>query len=238
MAGNNKPKFYEIKKIRAQAGGIVGRIDIYGDIDSDQFWGNEITPATFAAELRKLGQVSELELHIFSHGGDMFASLAIHDILKSRPEKKTAYVEGCAASGGSVIICACDVVYMSPASMLFIHCALTRPGPVNEHSARLLMEQLAKYKEPMTAAYIAKSGRTREEVIALMDGEDGFGTWMTAAEAIEFGLADGLTPEAKLPLEAVAMLSPGVYNYRGYRIDLTKFDKAGDKTRRNRATDK
>jgi len=224
------PKFYEIKKIRSQGGGNIGRIDLYGDIDRKQFWGNEITPNTFAAELGALGPVSEIEIHVFSSGGDMFASCCIYDILRSRPEKKIGYVEGVAASGGSVIICGCDFVYMSPASMLFVHCALNNPGYVNEHSAKILMEELIKFKEPMTAAYMKKSGRTREEVSALMDGVDGFGTWLTAAEAIEFRLADALTPEAKLPLEAVAMLSPGVYNYRGCRVDLTMFDKAGDKT--------
>jgi len=228
-----KNKFYSIKKIRAQNGSNAGRVDIYGIIDRKQFWGDEITPATFSSELEALGRVSELEVHIFSEGGDMFASLAIYSILKSRSEKKIIYVEGHAASGGSIITCAGDTVYMSQASMMFVHLALTNPGSVNENSARELLGDLEKYKEPMISAYMTKSGRTRDEVIALMNGASGNGTWLTASEAIEFGLADEYTPEGKLPLVAAACISPGIYNYRGYRIDFTGykgFDEAAEKT--------
>jgi uncharacterized protein YbbK (DUF523 family) len=89
---------------------------------------------------------------------------------------------------------------------------------------------MVKLKEPMVNAYMQKSGKTWEEVIALMDGETGNGTWLTADEAIEFGLADEYTPEAMQPLEAAARISPAVFSFRGYRIDLTGFDKAAEKT--------
>jgi len=227
---NEKRKFYTMKKIHVLNGNVIGRLDIYGDIDSNQFWGDETTPSTFTKELNALGKINEIELHIFSNGGDMFASLAIYDILKSRPERKTAYVEGCAASGGTVIICACDLVYMSNASMLFVHLAMSNSGLVNENGARQFLGDLEKYKEPMIAAYMAKSKKTREEIIALMNGVDGNGVWMTADEAIAFGLANAITPEAKLPLEAAASIAPGIYNYKGHQIDLTMFNKAAEKT--------
>lgn len=229
MAKTKAEKFYSMKKIKALNGNI-GRIDVYGCIDSKVFWGDEITPGTFAKELNALGKINEIELHIFSNGGDMFASLAIYDILKSRQERKTAYVEGCAASGGTIIICACDMVYMSYASMLFVHLAMSNSGYVNENGARQFLSDLEKYKEPMIAAYTYKSKKTREEIIALMNGNDGNGVWLTADEAIAFGLANAITPEAKLPLEAAASIAPGVYNYKGHKIDLTMFNKAAEKT--------
>jgi len=226
-----KPKFYAMKVIRAQNGiGKIGRIDIYGAIDCEEFWGNEITPGTFAKDLSALGKIDEIEIHIFSNGGDMFASLAIYEILKSRPERKSAYVEGCAASGGTIIICACDTVYMSYASMLFVHLAMSSPGYINENGARQFLSDLEKYKEPMIAAYMYKTKKTREEIIALMNGKDGNGEWLTADQAIAFGLANAITPEAKLPLEAAASIAPGVYNYKGRMIDLTMFNMAAEKT--------
>jgi ATP-dependent protease ClpP protease subunit/endogenous inhibitor of DNA gyrase (YacG/DUF329 family) len=223
-------KFYSIKKIRAQTGQETGRINIYGEISSLEFWGDEVTPAGFLADLTALGAVAEIECHIFSNGGDMFASLAIYSILRSRPEKVKVYIEGVAASGGSVIACAGDAVYMPPEAMMFVHNLITDAWDVNEHNVRELLAEMVKMKEPMVNAYMQKSGRTREEVIALLDGEAGNGTWLTADEAIEFGLADGYTPEAMQPPEAAARISPAVFSFRGYRIDLTGFDKAAEKT--------
>ena len=226
-------KFYSMKKIRAQNGTSVGRVDVYGEISSMEFWGDEVTPAGFVADLNALGEISEIECHIFSHGGDMFASLAIYSILCSRPEKVTVYIEGAAASGGSVIDCAGDVVYIAPAAMIFVHNLITDAwylGDVNEHDVRELLDEMVKIKEPMIRAYMHKSKKSREEVIALMDGETGKGSWLTAEEAISFGLADALTPEAKLPLEMAACVSPAVFSFRGYKIDLTGFDQAAEKT--------
>jgi ATP-dependent protease ClpP protease subunit len=99
-------KFYSVRKIRAQNGNNIGRVDIYGEISSMDFWGDAVTPSGFFADLTALGTITELECHIFSNGGDMFASLAIYSILRSRPEKVKIFIDGVAASGGSVIACA------------------------------------------------------------------------------------------------------------------------------------
>jgi ATP-dependent Clp protease protease subunit len=232
MAGERKEKakFYSMKRIRAQNGNAVGRVDIYGIIDALQFWGDEITPSSFAADLNALGTVNEIEVHIFSHGGDMFASLAIYRELKSRPEKVTVYIEGIAASGGSIIACAGDVTYMPPEAMMFVHNLLTDARNINEHDARELVEEMVKLKEPMVNAYMEKCKKSSEEVIALLDGSNKKGTWLTAAEAIAFGLVDNYTPQEKKPLEAAAYLSPGVFNYKGHRIDCSCYDMAAEKT--------
>jgi ATP-dependent Clp protease protease subunit len=226
----NKSKFYSIRKIKAQNGITVGRVDIYGEISSMQFWGDEVTPAGFLSDLTAIGAVSEIECHIFSNGGDMFASLAIYSILKNRQERVKVYIDGVAASGGSIIACAGDFVYMPAEAMMFVHNLITAAFDVNEHDVREMLADMVKMKEPMINAYMQKSGKTREEIIALMDGESGNGTWLTAEEAIEFGLADGYTPVEMQPLEAAASISPAVFSYRGYRIDLTGFDKAAEKT--------
>ena len=224
------PKFYEISRIRAENGTAAGRVDIYGPIEAMEFWGDENTPSNFVQQLNAIGSVTEIEVHIFSNGGDEFASLAIYNELARRSEQVNVYIDGIAASGGTIVSCAGDTVYMPETAMMFVHNPLTDAWIVNAESARKLADELDKAAEPMIAAYMKKTNRTREEVIGLMAGPDGKGTWLTASEAIEFGLADEYTPEAKLPIVAAAMISPGVYNYRGYRIDLTKFDKAAEKT--------
>jgi ATP-dependent Clp protease protease subunit len=224
-------KFYSIKKIRAQTGQEVGRVDIYGEISAVEFWGDEKTPSKFIADLNALGPVSEIEVHVFSPGGDPFAALAIYSEMKRRTETVNVYVDGIAASAATLILCAGDTVYMDETSMLMVH----NPYQVifagmNAEAARELADELDKIREPMIIVYMKKSSKTREEVITLMDGETGTGTWLTAAEAIEFGLADDYTPEAKKPLEAAARIAPGIYNFKGFKVDLTKFDKAAEKT--------
>ena len=225
-------KFYLMQKIRAQDGSSIGRIDIYGEISSVEFWGDEKTPAQFIEDLNKLGTVSEIEIHIFSNGGDPFAALAMYSEIKRRSEKVSVYIDGIAASAATLILCAGDTVYMDETSMLMVHnpYQLICFSGLNANEARELADELDKIREPMITAYSKKSGKSREEVIALMDGETGKGTWLTAAEAIEFGLADDYTPENKKPIEVAAMIKPGVYNYRGHKIDLTGYDKAAEKT--------
>jgi len=226
-------KFYTMRKIRAQNGGAdIGRIDIYKEIGSTQVWGDEETPALFIEDLNKLGTVSEIEIHIFSYGGDPFAALAIYANIKQRTEKISFYIDGLAASAATLILCAAGTVYMDETSMLMIHHPLQwlAFAGLNAKDARELADELDEISEPMIAAYMKKSGKTREEVIALMDGETGKGTWLTAAKAIEFGLADSYTPDSKKPLEVAAMIKPGVFNYRGNLIDLTSYDKAAEKT--------
>ena len=227
-------KFYCMKKIRASSGTSVGRIDIYGEISAVEFWGDEKTPSQFIADLNALGSVNEIELHIFSPGGDPFAALAIYAEIKRRPEKVNVYVDGIAASAATLIVCAGDTVYMDETAMQMVHnpYQLIFFAGMDANAARELAAELDKIREPMITAYMKKSGKTREEIIALMDGDTGTGTWLTADEAIAFGLADEITPEAKKPLEAAASISPGVFNYKGNRVDVSMFDKAAEKTAR------
>jgi len=222
-------KFYTIKKIRTENGKSAGRIDIYGEISSLEFWGDEVTPLGLVNDLKALGAISEIECHIFSSGGDMFAGLAIYNILHSRPEQVTVYIEGIAASAATVIACAGDRVYMSKSDMMFYHNMMTGAWG-NEHDVREALDEMVKLKEAYIVPFMNKSGKTREEIIALLDGENKNGTWLTADEAIAFGLADGYTPINKMPLEVAACISPGVFNYRGHRIDFSAYDMAAEKT--------
>jgi ATP-dependent Clp protease protease subunit len=232
MAKEKETKFYSMKKIRAQDSTQIGRVDIYGEISSVEFWGDEKTPSKFIEDLKNLGPVSEIEIHIFSNGGDPFASLAMYAEINRRSEKISVYIDGIAASAATLILCAGDTVYMDETAMLMVHnpYQLLMFTGLNAQEARELADELDKIREPMITAYMKKSGKTRDEVIALMDGENGQGTWLTADEAIEFGLADAYSPKNKKPVEVAAMISPGIYNYRGVKIDLTGFDKAVEKT--------
>ena len=222
-------KFLSIKKIRAANGNVAGRIDIYGEISDLKYWGDEITPKGIVDELDALGQISEIECHIFSCGGDMFAGLAIYNILKQRAEHKSVFIEGIAASAATIIACAGDTVYMMKSDMIFYHNMITCCYG-NEHDMRDTLDEMVKNKEAYISPYMKKSGKSREEIIALLDGTSKKGTWLTADEAIAFGLVNAYTPENKTPLEMAACVSPGVFNYKGFKIDVSRYDMAAEKT--------
>ena len=222
-------KFLTIKKIRAANGSAAGRIDIYGEISDLKCWGDEITPKGIIDELDALGPISEIECHIFSYGGDMFAGLAIYNIIKQRAEHKSVFIEGIAASAATIIACAGDTVYMMKSDMLFYHNMITCCYG-NEHDMRDTLDEMVKNKEAYISPYMKKSGKSREEIIALLDGTSKNGTWLTADEAIAFGLVNAYTPENKAPLEMAACVSPGVFNYKGFKIDVSRYDMAAEKT--------
>ena len=227
MADKTKPKFWNIQKIRAEGGkGNAGRIDIYGEISETEFWGDETTPSNFIAEMTALGEVDYIDLHIFSPGGGLYAGLAIHSLITQYPKPVNCYVEGMAASIATVIMCACDKVYVSDVANTFYHDPIVDVfwTTLNAKDARKLADDLDKAREPVLLAYSKKSGKSRDEIIALLEGDDGYGTWMTAGECIEFGLADAYIPESKKPLDIAACIRPGVYNYRGHEMDFSKFN--------------
>ena len=65
---------------------------MYGDIASETWWGDEVTPRQFTEELNALGSVPEIVVRINSGGGDVFAANAIYTRLKDNPAKITVKI--------------------------------------------------------------------------------------------------------------------------------------------------
>ena len=225
----NMPKFYNISKIRADGGGTAGRIDIYGAIEDVDFWGDglDVTPKGFITELTALGDVEYLDIHIFSPGGSVTAGMAIHSIISQYPKTVNCYIEGICASIATVIMCACDNVYISELADTFFHDPIMSFffETLNAKDMRKVADRLDRAREPIILAYSKKCGKSREEIIALLEGDDGYGTWLNPQECIDFGLADAYIPESKKPLEIAACIGPGKYNYRGHVMDFTKYQQ-------------
>jgi len=228
---NNKTKFFAIRRIRADGGGTAGRIDIYNEIDDRQFWGDEVTPSDFVTQLNGLGDVEYLDLHIFSPGGSVFAGLAIHNLLRQYPKTVNVYIEGICASIATVIACAGDNVYIADTAKMFFHkpSASFFFATFNEDDAQELADELRGSKDPMILAYCKKTKKKEEDINAILHGPNGNGTWMSAAQAIEAGFADDYIPDAKIPLDMAASIAPGIYNWRGNRLDYSKYLNAAQK---------
>ena len=68
--------YFEIK-----AQDNIAELSIYGEISSDKWWGDEVTP-TEIKELLDTVKNKDLNIFINSSGGNAFAGLAIYHMLK------------------------------------------------------------------------------------------------------------------------------------------------------------
>ena len=78
-------KFWQF---RNQAAGSAELL-LYGDISDSSWWGDEVTPKTFADELNALGALTSLTVRINSGGGDVFAAQTIGNLLEQQHTVKS-----------------------------------------------------------------------------------------------------------------------------------------------------
>ncbi|WP_313278103.1 ClpP-like prohead protease/major capsid protein fusion protein [Stutzerimonas balearica] len=164
----------------------------------DEIGGWGVSARRFASDLKALGDLDQIDLHIHSPGGDVFEGTAIYNLLKNHPAKVVVYIDGLAASMASVIAMAGDTVYMPENAMMMVH----KPWGIQGGDAddmRRYAELLDKVESTLVMAYVSKTGKGEDEIQALLKDE----TWMTGREAVEAGFADQLTE----PLAAAAQLT-------------------------------
>jgi ATP-dependent Clp endopeptidase proteolytic subunit ClpP len=178
--------------MRAMARGSV-EILLYDEIGA---WG--ISAKQFALDLAACGDVSQINLRIHSPGGDVFAGMAIYNTLKAHPARLDVYIDGLAASMASVIAMAGDKVYMPTNAMMMIHKPWGAQGGDAEDMRRYA-DLLDKVEGTLVQAYVSKTGKSPEEIHAMLKDE----TWMDGSEAVAAGFADQLLD----PLVAAAQLN-------------------------------
>ncbi|MFL5911262.1 MAG: head maturation protease, ClpP-related, partial [Gaiellaceae bacterium] len=156
-------------RIANSLGAGPAQVHIYDEIG---YWG--ITASDFVRELSALN-VTEIDLHLNSPGGEIFDGIAICNALRSHPATVTTYVDGLAASIASVIAMAGDRIVMAPNSQLMIH---DGSGLCigNAADMRQMAELLDRQSNNIAEVYAARAGGTVEDWRALMEAE----TWYTA----------------------------------------------------------
>lgn len=179
-------KFWNFKAADKRA-----ELQLYGDISDASWWGDEITPKQFKADLDALGDISELDIYINSGGGDVFAGFAIYNMLKRHAATKTVYVDGLAASIASVIAMVGDKIVMPENAMMMIHNAWTI-AIGNKAEIRKIADEMERIDGQIEQIYADRTGN--DDIASLMEAE----TWMTGAEAVEKGFADELEPNKKI----------------------------------------
>ena len=176
--------------IKAAAEGASLELALIGEV------GWDISASMLQREL--VGRTEDLTINLFSYGGDAIEGLAIYSMLSRYPGKKRMVIDGVAASAASVIAMAGDEIVMPESSFLMIHEAwgLAIGGSSDLRQQADLIDRISTaYRQ----AYSARSGMSGEDVASLMTAE----SWLTAAEAVEFGFATEVAPARAIRSAAV-----------------------------------
>lgn len=162
-------------------------IFIQGDIVSEQWDESDTSAKSFRDGLKELGNVPQLNVHINSAGGSVFDGIAIENMLKQSSSQVNVYIDGLAASIASVIAMGGDTIFMPSNAMMMIHMPWTITMG-NAKDMRKSADDLEKIAESSIITYLDKAGDKldRNTLVQLMNNE----TWLTADEAVEYGLAD------------------------------------------------
>lgn len=176
-------KFWQVKN---EVNGN-SEILLYGPIAGESsWWGDEVTPRSFAKDLESLGG-RDVTVRINSGGGDVFAAHAIHNQLVAYKGRVTVVIDGLAASAATIIAVAGDRIIMPSNALFMIHNPAI--GLSDYYGADELLkaaEALNTIKGSIVAAYRKRCKASAEELAAMMNAE----TWMGAAECLEKGFVD------------------------------------------------
>jgi ATP-dependent Clp endopeptidase proteolytic subunit ClpP len=212
-------KFWEFRlknaaKSAQNSDETIGELLLYGEIADSTWWGDEVTPKQFKADLDGLGDISTLNVYINSPGGDCFAGQAIYSILNRCKATKNVYIDGLAASMASVVACVGDKVIMPCNAMMMIH----NPWTIamgNSNDFREMADTLDKIRESSLAVYAKKTGMKDDELIPLLDAE----TWMTADDAKKLGFCDEIEDCQKV----AASIMDDTLVFNGVNMPLNRF---------------
>lgn len=165
--------------------GTTADLDIYGDISSCWWDDNAMNAQKLSKQLDELGDVSQINVHINSYGGEVAEGLAIYSALRRHKARVRTTCDGFACSIASVIFMAGDERLMSDASLLMIHNAWTSAWGVNAADLRKLADDMDTITSASKSAYMARVSITEDELTELMDAE----TWISPADAVDMGFA-------------------------------------------------
>lgn len=130
----------------------------------------------------------DYDIIISSGGGSVIAGLQVVSKLDMIKGKKTAHIQGLAASMATVIACACDEVSMSENGFFMIHNVWTMAIGESD-DLRKEADLMDKMRDQAISIYQRKANLSTERLQELMSDE----TWMTPAEALELGFIDSIS---------------------------------------------
>jgi ATP-dependent protease ClpP protease subunit len=208
-------RWWEVARNEANPGTLTVRI--YGEITSWPWLDGAMSAGALARSLEDAGDVSSIQLHLNSPGGEAFEGIAIMNALRQHPARVTAHVDGMAASAASIVAMGADEVVMYPGSQLMVHDALTVAYGFAD-DLRKQADDLDHLSQSMASLYADRAGGDAAQWREVMKAE----TWYNGEEAVTAGLADRVVTHADKTQDAAAAVatlyrSPvaACYRYKG-----------------------
>lgn len=178
----------------------TGEIWLYDTIGPA--WAGMIDAESLHGALKEIGN-RDLTLRISSPGGSVFDAVDMFNMIKRHASAVIAEVDGIAASAASFLMLAADEVRAAKNSTFMVHEAMTMTfGNKAEHQKSI--EVLETIDANILGMYSDKTGKTTNEIAKLLEAE----TWMTADQALEFGLIDSIIDEER---DAPVTVPEGMY---------------------------
>jgi ATP-dependent Clp endopeptidase proteolytic subunit ClpP len=156
------------------------------DVIGADFFGEGITAMSVMDDLRRM-QGEDVTVRINSPGGDVFEGLAIHNALRRHTGKVTVVVDALAASAAAIVAVAGDVVQIVDNGTFMIHSVWTFVVG-NAIELRAEASILDKIDEGLVTTFVRKTGKTAAAIRKALS----FDNFMTAEEAVAFGLIDSI----------------------------------------------
>lgn len=179
----------------------VAIIDIEGTIglsESWQFDNDENRVATYERFKECVARIADLRnanirVNIRSTGGDVNDAMLIYEALRATGAHVTTCCYGYTASAATIVAQAasegCRLI--APTSLYLIHNSLCSVEG-NAEELQTEIELLRQTDERIAEIYARHSGRSIEEIAALMSENGGRGRWLSPAEVVNYGLADAV----------------------------------------------
>jgi ATP-dependent Clp protease protease subunit len=182
-------------KFFAKSNSKKGEIYIYDSIG--QSWDGGITADSFRQEMETVKDATELDIYFNSPGGNVFDGIAIQNQIKRHPAKrKTAHIDGIAASIASVIMLACDERLIASNGTVMIH----NPSGMcfgTSVDMRKTADTLDGIRDQILGTYVDATGQSPKDLTAWMDDE----LWMNADLAKQRGFVTGVYAAQKVTAE-------------------------------------
>ena len=166
-------------------------IDVRGDIiGNDDKWiydwleWDSTCPDDVKSALQTMPAGEKLIVNINSGGGSVMAGQEIYSLLHGRKDVEI-HIQSLAGSAASVIAMA-NTCKMSPVATIMIHNVSMSGASGDYHDMQKNAEILKTMNSALAEAYVAKTGKTKDEILKMMDKE----TWITAGQALEMGFID------------------------------------------------
>ena len=182
-------KFYAIQQADRAAD-----LYIFGDIVPFVLFDGDVSAHSLVQQIKDL-DVDEIRVHIDSYGGSVSEGWAIYNALRQHPARVVSYGDGFVASAALYPFLAGDERIASNLSAYFLHQVIVSVDG-NADDLRAAADEAEMMTEIGINAFVDRTGMTADEVRTLMKVD----TWLTPAQALDYGIATSITQDAALPV--------------------------------------